>query len=80
MDAAQKELAFCLQEHIAWSYPAFIHQHPQVHLSRAAFDLLIPQPGLMLGFALIQVQHIELGLAEPHEFYMGHFLSFSKSF
>ncbi|KAJ7411115.1 hypothetical protein BTVI_51132 [Pitangus sulphuratus] len=51
-----------------------IHQHPLVLLSRASLDLVIPQPGLIPGVALTQVQHLALGLVKLHEIPMGPLL------
>ncbi|KAJ7422088.1 hypothetical protein WISP_39760 [Willisornis vidua] len=47
------------------------HQHPQVLLIRAAFDLFVSQPMLILGVGLTQVQHLVLGLIKPHEIFTG---------
>ena len=52
----------------------FIHQYPQVLLHRAALNPFIPQPVLLLGVALTQVQDLVLGLVEPHEVHMGPLL------
>ncbi|KAK4805635.1 hypothetical protein QYF61_009861 [Mycteria americana] len=52
----------------------FIHQYPQVLLHRAALKQFIPQPVLILGVALTQVQDLALGLVEPHEVHMGPLL------
>ena len=49
----------------------FIHHYPQVLLRRAALNPFIPQPVLILGVALTQVQDLALGLVEPHEVHMG---------
>jgi len=43
----------------------FIHQYPQVLLGRAALNPFIPQPVLIPGVALTQVQDPALGLLEP---------------
>jgi len=51
-----------------------IHQYPQVLLSRAALNPLIPQPVLIAGVAPPQMQDIALHLVEPHEVYKGPFL------
>lgn len=40
-------------------------------LSRAALHLSIPQPVWEPGIAPTQVQHLALGLVEPHEFHVG---------
>jgi len=45
----------------------FIDQYPQVLLGRAALNPFIPQPVLILGVALTQMQDLALGLVEPHE-------------
>ncbi|KAK4831203.1 hypothetical protein QYF61_016040 [Mycteria americana] len=52
----------------------FIHQCPQVLLGRAALNPIIPQPVLILGVALTQVQDPALGLVEHHEVHMGPLL------
>ncbi|KAK4810053.1 hypothetical protein QYF61_005116 [Mycteria americana] len=52
----------------------FIHQYPQVPLHRVALDHIIPQPVLVSGVALTQVQELALGLVEPHEVHMGPLL------
>ncbi|PKU46894.1 hypothetical protein llap_2788 [Limosa lapponica baueri] len=44
----------------------FIHQYPQTLLFRSVLNPFIPQPVLILGVALTQVQDPALGL-EPHE-------------
>jgi len=51
----------------------FIPQYPQV-LGRAALNPFIPQPVLISGIALIQVQDLALGLVEPHEVHTGPLL------
>jgi len=45
----------------------FIHQYPQVFLSRAALSALIPQPVLILGAMPTHVQDPALCLVEPHD-------------
>ncbi|KAK4816418.1 hypothetical protein QYF61_016854 [Mycteria americana] len=52
----------------------FTHQYPQVLLCRAALNPFIPQPVLILGVALTQVQDLALGLVEPHEVHVGRLL------
>ena len=52
----------------------FIHQYLQVLLRRAALNLFIPQPVLILGVASTQVQDLALGLVEPHEVHTGPLL------
>jgi len=52
----------------------FIHQYPQVLLSRAALNPFIPQSLLIAGFAPIEMQDAALGLVEPHEVHMGPLL------
>ncbi|KAK4825808.1 hypothetical protein QYF61_002413 [Mycteria americana] len=52
----------------------FIHQYPQVLVFRAALNPFIPQPVLMVGVALTQVQDPALGLVEPPEVHMGPLL------
>ncbi|KAK4823178.1 hypothetical protein QYF61_027082 [Mycteria americana] len=49
----------------------FIHQYSQALLHRAALNPFIPQPVLILGVALTQVQDLALGLVEPHEVQTG---------
>ena len=49
----------------------FVHQYPQVLLSRAALNPFIPELVLILGVAPTQVQDVALGLVEPHEVHMG---------
>ncbi|KAK4814406.1 hypothetical protein QYF61_018165 [Mycteria americana] len=49
----------------------FIHQYPQVLLHRAALNPFTPQPVLIPGVALTQMQDPALGLVEPHEVHMG---------
>ena len=49
----------------------FIHQHPQVLLSRAALSPFIHQPVLVAGVAPTDVQEPALGLVEPHEVHTG---------
>lgn len=56
---------------IVESHPAVTHLHPEVLLSRGALNPFIPQPVLILGVTLAQVQHLTLGLVEPHEIHMG---------
>ncbi|KAK4816042.1 hypothetical protein QYF61_011050 [Mycteria americana] len=51
----------------------FTHQYPQV-LLRAAFNPFIPQPVLIPGVTLNQVQDLALGLVEPHKVHMGPLL------
>jgi len=52
-------------------FQLFTQQHPQVLLGRAALNPFIPQPALMVGVALSQVQDLALGLVEPHEVHTG---------
>jgi len=52
----------------------FIHQYLQVLLGRAALKLFIPQPLLIVGVVLTQVQDLALGLIEPHEVHTGPLL------
>ena len=52
----------------------FIHQYPQVLLSRTALNPFIPQPLVILRVALTQVQDLALGLVEPQEVHMGPLL------
>ena len=57
----------------------FIHQCLQILLDRAALSPFIPQPGLIVGVALTQMQHLTLHLVEPHEVTESHFSSLSRS-
>jgi len=50
------------------------HQYPLLLLSRVALNPLIPQPVLIAGVALTQVQDLALDLVEPHEVHMGPLL------
>jgi len=52
----------------------FINQYPQVLLGRAALNPFIPQPVLIVGVALTQVQDLALGLVEPREVHTGPLL------
>jgi len=52
----------------------FIHRYPQVLLSRAALNAIIPQPVLIAGVAPIEVQEPEAGLVEPHKVHTGPLL------
>jgi len=56
-----------------------IVKHPQVLLLRAAFSPFIPQLVLVPGLAPTHVQDLALGVVEPHEVHMAHFLSLSRS-
>ena len=56
----------------------FIHQYPQVLLHRAALSLFIPQPVLIVGVALTQVQDLVLDLVEPHDVHMDPLLEFAQ--
>jgi len=49
----------------------FIHQYPQVLLGRAALNPFTPQPVVIPGVALTQVQDLAFGLVEPHEVHTG---------
>ncbi|KAK4817066.1 hypothetical protein QYF61_027095 [Mycteria americana] len=74
-DAAQDMAAFLgcectLPAHVQ----LFTHQYPQDLLCSAALNPFIPQPVLILGVALTQVQDLALGLVEPHEVHMGQVL------
>jgi len=71
-DAAQDAVGLmgCLQTMVA-HVQLFIHQYPQVLLGKAALNPIIPQPVLILGVALTQVQDFALGIVEPHEIHMG---------
>ncbi|KAK4826362.1 hypothetical protein QYF61_007956, partial [Mycteria americana] len=50
------------------------HQYPQVLLHRASLNPFIPQPVLIPGVALTQVQDPVVGPVEPHEVHMGPLL------
>ncbi|KAK4831083.1 hypothetical protein QYF61_015281 [Mycteria americana] len=52
----------------------FIHQYPYVLLPRAALNPFNPQPVLISGVALTQVQDPALGLVEPHEVHISPLL------
>jgi len=52
----------------------FIHQYVQDLLGRAALNPLIPQPVLIAGVALTQMQDLALGLVELREVHTGPFL------
>jgi len=74
-DAAQDKVGFLgcectLVAHVQ----LFIHQYPQVLLSRVGLDPFIPQPVLIVGVVLTQVQDLALGLVEPHEVHTGPLL------
>lgn len=60
-----------IQVHIASSCPFFYHKKLQVFLCRAALNLLITQPVLLLHFALILVQHLALSHVKLHEYCTG---------
>jgi len=45
----------------------FIHQYPKVLLGRASLNLFVPQPVLIAGVALTQMQDLARGLVKPHE-------------
>ncbi|KAK4824943.1 hypothetical protein QYF61_021631, partial [Mycteria americana] len=74
-DAAQDAVGLLGCKHTLLSHvQLFIHQYPQALLFRAALSPFIPQPVLILGVALTQVQDPALGLVEPHEVHMGPLL------
>ncbi|KAK4822945.1 hypothetical protein QYF61_023445 [Mycteria americana] len=74
-DAAQDTVGLLGCEHTVLAHvQLFTHQYPQVLLSRAALNPLIPQPVLIPGVALTQVQDLALGLVEPHEVHTGPLL------
>jgi len=52
----------------------FVHRYPQVLLGRAALNPFIPQPVLIVGVALAQVQDSAPGLVEPPEVHTGPLL------
>jgi len=49
----------------------FIHQYPQVLLGQTDLNPLIPQPVLIVGVALTQVQDPLLDPVEPHKVHTG---------
>ncbi|KAK4829697.1 hypothetical protein QYF61_006072 [Mycteria americana] len=57
----------------------FIHQYPHILLCTAALNPFIPQPVLIPGVALTQVQGLALGLVEPHEVHMDPLLKLVKA-
>ncbi|KAJ7419258.1 microtubule associated tumor suppressor candidate 2 [Pitangus sulphuratus] len=70
-DAAYDMIGFLGLKHSLLAHvQPLIHQYPQVFLLRAALNPFIPQPVLIPGAAPIQVQHLALGLIEPHDFLM----------
>ncbi|KAK4810846.1 hypothetical protein QYF61_008818 [Mycteria americana] len=74
-DAAQDTVGFLGCERTLPAHvQLFIHQYPQVLLLRAALNPFIPQPVLVPGVALTQVQDLALGKVEPHEVHMGPLL------
>ncbi|KAK4822221.1 hypothetical protein QYF61_011862, partial [Mycteria americana] len=76
-DAAQDMVGFLGCEHTLQAHvQLFIHQYPQVLLRRAALNPFIPQPVLIPGVVLTQVQDFALGLVEPHEVSIGPLLKF----
>jgi len=56
----------------------FIHQYPQVLLSRAALNPFVPWSLLILGVALTHVQDPALGLVEAQEVHMGPLLELAQ--
>jgi len=56
----------------------FIHQYPQVLLGRAALNPSIPQPVLIPGVALTQVQDLHLALLNLMRFTQAHLSSLSR--
>jgi len=52
----------------------FIHRQPQVLLGRDLLNSPIPQPVLIVGIALTQMQDLAVGLVEPHEVHTGPLL------
>ncbi|KAK4815122.1 hypothetical protein QYF61_017397 [Mycteria americana] len=80
LDAAQDTVGLLgCERTLSAHVQLFIHQYPQVLLLRAALDSVIPQPVLIPAVAATQMQDPALGLVEPHEVHMGHFLSLSRS-
>jgi len=67
-DAAEDTVGFLGCEHTLMAHvQLFIHQYPQVLLSRPALNPFLPQPVLMPGVTLTLMQDLGLGLVEPHE-------------
>ncbi|KAK4810926.1 hypothetical protein QYF61_013334 [Mycteria americana] len=74
-DAAQDTIGFLSCKRTSLAHVLlFIHHYPQVLLCRTALNAFIPQPVLIPGVALTQVQALALGLVELHEGHMGPLL------
>jgi len=74
-DAAQDMVGFLGCERTLEAYvQLFIHQYPQVVLLRAALNPFIPQPVLIAGVVLTQMQIIAHHLIDPHEVHTGSLL------
>jgi len=66
LDAAQDTIGLLGCERTSVAHvQLFFHQYPQVLLGRAALNPFIPQPVLILGAAVANVQDPALGLVEP---------------
>jgi len=66
-DAAQDVVGLLGCEHTLVAHvQLFIHRYPQV-LLRAVLNPFIPQPVLIAGVALTQMQDLAYGPVEPHE-------------
>ena len=77
-DAAQDTVGFLGCESTPPGHvQLFIHQHPQVFLSRAALNPVIPQLVLILGVAPTQVQ--DLALLNLMRFIWAHFLNWTRT-
>ena len=73
--AAQGTVGFLGCQHTLLAHvQLFIHQYPHVLLCRVALNPFIPQPVLIWGVALTQVQDLSLGIVELHEVHMGPLL------
>jgi len=71
-DAAQDMVGLLSSERtLSAQVQLFIHLYPQVLLLRASLNPFIPQPVLIPGFALTQVQDLALGLVESYEINTG---------
>ena len=67
------QLAFWAASALLAHVELFVHQYAQV-LSRAVLNELFSQSVLIFGIARTQVQHLALGLIEPHNVLMGPLL------
>jgi len=74
-DAAQDTVVLLGCEHtLSGHVQLFVTQYAQVFLGRASLSPFIPQPVLVVGVALTQMQDPALGLVEPHEVHTGPLL------